>query len=287
MLSLVLLLAITHSAVAQLKYNIVFYKDKTCGQKYVSGDDWVPGTCYPVLPGMLPNSGCIPPLSTSSCDPGMLLSIGAKLTEDSPGKQVTITGFSSIPAAYYPKCIAVNTEISAKCASCNTLCPSSFGLCPTICTDGTCKGGGSYDCNSAVSVGETCNTAVPTCTSGGKCTYGGGGLAGVASGPLVNKLAVDTCAALDESTCKAFEICSIKIITGLQAGPIVGIVIGVIALLSIGGVGFAYYRKIGPYAPGASWSTFLKLSQAAPTKAEGTTEPKATDVGVVIRNPTA
>jgi hypothetical protein len=92
---------------------------------------------------------------------------------------------------------------------------------------------------------------------------------------------------LSDDTCKAINICSVKIITGLQAGPIVGIVIGVLALLSIGGVGFAYYKKIGPYAPGASWSTFLKLSQAAPTKAEIATEPKAADVGVVIRNPTA
>jgi hypothetical protein len=258
MLSLILLLAITHSAVAQLKYNIVFYKDKTCGQKYVSGDDWVPGTCYPVLPGMLPNSGCIPPLSTSSCDPGMLLSIGAKLTEDSPGKQVTITGFSSIPGAYYLACKAANGFT------------------------------GNYDCDTAVRAAETCNTDVPSCPSGSKkCTYGGGGTGGVLSGPLVNKLAIDTCAALSDETCKAISICSVKIIGGLQAGAIVGIVIGVIALLSIGGVGFAYYKKIGPYAPGASWSTFLKLSQAAPTKAEVATEPKATDVGVVIRNPTA
>lgn len=278
MLSLVLLLSVIHTAYAQLKYNIVFYNDGACGKKIVTGDNWVPGTCYPIINSVAPNSACA--TDTSKCDFGMLVSVGSKLIEDSPGKQVTFTGYLSTRALNYAACGTANIALAASnpvCATCSTACVSSY-TCPTACSDGTCKKLPSYDCNTAMTAGETCNDVKPDCKSG-TCSYGG-------ATPFQQVLPVDTCAALSKTTCDATGICSIKVIGGLQAGAIVGIVIGVLALVVIGSVGYCYHKKVGPYAPEASWMTFLKLSPApAPADKVAGQDPKA-DVSVVFRNPT-
>jgi len=232
------LLALAPSAHAQLVYKINFYKDKACasvGDGAAAGGDWTPGTCYSILP-------------YGSTNQYLSVSVGAKLTEDTPGKQVTIKGFLSTTANY------------GACTSANTLLTFSSAR---------------YDCNTAYTAGETCNSAAPSCSSG-TCSYGA-----ATALSIIDKLPTDTCAMTSDTMCQTYKICSAKITTGLGPGPIVGIVIGALALISLVALGVCFRRKSGPFAPGASFVSYFSCGRLAAQPAKA--EPSTVTSNVVIR----
>jgi len=267
------LLALAPSAHAQLVYKINFYKDKACasvGDGAAAGGDWTPGTCYSMIPYG-------PTTQTAS------FSIGVKLTEDTPGKQVTINGFLST-TANYAACGGANTLLLGACSACS-LCStaSNCGILPgyngraccntvpggSICSSSSCLNVARYDCNTAYTAGETCNSAVPSCSSG-TCSYGA-----ATALPVIDKLPTDTCAMTSDTMCQTYKICSAKITTGLGPGPIVGIVIGALALISLVALGVCFRRKSGPFAPGASFVSYFSCGRLAaqPAKAPAADAP--------------
>jgi hypothetical protein len=282
-------------AASGLKYNIAFYTDNKCGTKGVSGDAWVPDTCYPMVTyapiTTAAASACASSKPSDLCTPGMLVSFGAKLVEDTPGKQVTISGFLSTTAGNYGACQAANLALTASnagCAACSA-CDSSTGCVssyypPRVCCPSSCSSCGSapsYNCNTAQTAGETCNDAVPSCKGPG-CSYGG-----ASKLILVNGLATDTCAALSDSTCQTTGICSVMIKTGLGAGAIVGIIIAVIAIGAMAAAGYCYRSKSGPFAHGATWLGYLRsgcgcLGAAQPAAAKATEPVVATQNSAAV-----
>ena len=285
-------------AASGLKYNVAFYTDGKCGTKGVSGDAWVPDTCYPMVTyapiTAAAASACASSTPSDLCSPGMLVSFGAKLVEDTPGKQVSISGYLSTTAGNYDACQVANgvlTASNAGCAACST-CDKSLGCVssiypPRVCCPSSCSSCGSvpsYDCHTAQTAGETCSDAVPvtsSCTGPG-CSYGG-----ASKLILVNGLATDTCAALSDSTCQYTGICSVMIKTGLGAGAVVGIIIAVVAIGAMAAAGYCFHRKSGPFAPGATWLGYLRsgcgrLGAAQPAIAKATEPVVATQNSAVL-----
>ena len=285
-------------AASGLTYSIAFHKDAKCGSDSVAGGAWVPDTCYPMVT-YAPITGdaisaCASSTPSKLCTPGMLVSFGVKLVEDTPGKQVTISGFLSTTKGNELACQAANGALAvgyAGCTACSACdkapgCVSSISP-PRVCCPSSCSGCGSipsYNCNTAQTAGETCNDAVPSCKGPG-CSYGG-----ASKLILVNGLSTDTCAALSDSTCQNTGICSVMIKTGLGAGAIVGIIIAVFAIGAMGAVGYCYRSKSGPFAEGATWMGYLRsgcgrlgAAQPAITKAAGPVVATQNSAVLVIR----
>ena len=287
-------------AASGLTYSIAFYKDGKCGSDSVAGGAWVPDTCYPMVT-YAPITGaaiqaCASSTPSELCTPGMLVSFGVKLVEDTPGKQVTISGFLSTTKGNELACQAANGALAVGNAGCypcrgcdssSTCTYSYYNPTKLCCNSAQCSGCGSipsYNCNTAQTAGETCNDAVPSCKGPG-CSYGG-----ASKLILVNGLSTDTCAALSDSTCQNTGICSVKIKTGLGAGAIVGIIIAVFAIGAMGAVGYCYRSKSGPFAEGATWMGYLRsgcgrlgAAQPAITKAAGPVVATQNSAVLVIR----
>jgi len=181
------------------------------------------------------------------------------------GKTLEIFGYWNTAANYAgcmtAKAFAAAGTVNPQCATCSSslVCPNAFGYntCPAVCGTSSPYGCAppsttAIDCTNANSAGSKCNTATT-------------GNYGAATKLSLGMMAVSSCATFSADFAQASGIGSIKFTAALTAGPIVGIIIGALVVVIGASIGVCFVKKMGPYAPAATWMTFLRSSKAAPS----------------------